>query len=69
MREKTNGRGKKAVLSLLTALLLSGPVLAEVWTSGHYEIVDGNSYGELDIYNDVTVDIFGGTIGRLAAFD
>ncbi|MDH4240782.1 MAG: PEP-CTERM sorting domain-containing protein [Phycisphaerae bacterium] len=40
-----------------------------VWESGHHEIFDVEVYGELDIYNDVTLDIFGGDILRLAAFD
>jgi len=46
------------------------PVKADtVWTSGHYEIVDGDLYGEIWMHNDCTLDIFGGEIGRLAAYD
>jgi len=56
------------ILAVVMMLIVS-PVRAEVWTSGHHEIFDGDVYGEVDIYNDVTLDIFGGDIFRLAAFD
>jgi len=46
------------------------PVQADtVWTSGHHEIFDGDTYGEVRIYNDVILDIFGGYIGRLETYD
>ncbi|MHC4283094.1 MAG: PEP-CTERM sorting domain-containing protein [Planctomycetota bacterium] len=56
------------VVALFICLMLQ-PLKATVWTEGHHEIVDGDVYGEIDIYNDVTLDIFGGDIFRLAAFD
>jgi len=31
-----------------------------VWESGHHEIFDGNIYSEIWMYNDCTLDIFGG---------
>ena len=56
------------VVALFICLMLQ-PLKATVWESGHHEIVDSDVYGEIDIYNDVTLDIFGGDIFRLAAFD
>ena len=62
---------KTKIFSILAAVILFEvcPVRATTWTSGHHEIFDGDVYGELDIYNDVTLDIFGGDIGSLWAFD
>jgi hypothetical protein len=62
---------RKKILTILAVITLLGvcPVRATTWTSGHHEIVDGDVYGELDIYNDVTLDIFGGDIFPLWAFD
>ncbi len=57
-----------AILAVIMFLSIL-PVQAEVWTSGHHEILDGEVHGEVYIYNDVTLDIFGGDIFRLAAFD
>jgi hypothetical protein len=46
------------------------PVRADtVWDSGHHEIVDGDVYGELYLENDCTLDILGGDIYRLAAYN
>ena len=58
-------------LAILAAVILFGacPVSATTWTEGHHEIFDGDAYWELYIYNDVTLDIFGGDIYRLAAYD
>lgn len=62
---------KTKVITILAIVMFFGisTIRATVWTSGHHEIFDGDVYGELDIYNDVTLDIFGGDILRLAAFD
>ena len=73
--QKLRGREGKnsAKMSIMVALficLIFLPLKADtVWTEGHHEINYGDMYGEVDIYNDVTLDIFGGSIGRLAAFD
>jgi hypothetical protein len=40
-----------------------------VWESGHHEINDGDLYGEIWMHNDCTLDILGGDIFRLAAYD
>ena len=45
------------------------PVSATTWTEGHHEIFDGDTYWEVYIFNDVTLDIFGGSIFRLDAAD
>ncbi len=67
---------KTKVLTIYGLAILAGvmlfcvcPVQAEVWTSGHHEIFDGEVHGEIYIYNDVTLDILGGDIGRLTAYD
>jgi hypothetical protein len=67
-REERNSAKIFFQIALFICLILQ-PLQAEVWTEGHYEIFDDDIYGEVDIYNDVTLDIFGGTIGRLAAYD
>ncbi len=58
----------KTVITIIL-LLCTCPVIATTWTSGHHEIYDGDEYWEVEIYNDVTVDIFGGKIGSLWTFD
>jgi hypothetical protein len=69
--QKNAGEEKgKIVFTFLILLLISSPLTADtVWVSGHHEINDGDMYGEIWMYNDCTLDIFGGTIGRLAAYD
>ena len=61
----------KIIIRAALVVLLGGyAVQADtVWTSGHHDIVDGELYGEIYIYNDVTVDIFGGQIYRLETYD
>ena len=72
--KKTGERGskiRKTVLPVLFILACAIPTLHAdtVWLDGHHEIVDGDVYVEVDIYNDVTLDIFGGEVSRLAAYD
>jgi hypothetical protein len=69
MTRKINVRGKKAVFPFLILLLFSSPLMATSWDSGHHELVDGNSYGEVRIYNDVILDIYGGGISYVFAYD
>ena len=58
---------------MLTVVMLLGvcPAQADtIWTSGHHVITDDNDpFGEIWMYNDATLDIFGGEINRLAAYD
>jgi len=58
-------------LAILAGVTLFGvcPVRAVVWTEGYHQINPGDGYGEIGIYNDVTLNIFGGEIHQLAAFD
>jgi hypothetical protein len=58
-------------LAILAGVMLFGvsSVKGVVWTEGYHQINPGDVYGEVDIYNDVTLDIFGGDTARLAAFD
>ena len=61
---------KKMILVILVMLAGAYPIRADtVWLTGHHEIVDGEVYGEIYIYNDVTLDILGGDIFRLAAYN
>jgi len=63
---------KAKLFTILVVAMMLGvcPVKGDtVWTEGHHEIVDGNVFGEIWMYNDCTLDIFGGDIGRLAAYD
>lgn len=61
----------KFLIGAALVVLLGGyAVQADtVWTSGHHDIVDGELYGEIYIYNDVTVDIWGGDIYKLETYD
>lgn len=61
---------KIVILIALIGLLEAYPIQADtVWLSGHHNIVDGDIYGEIYIYNDVTVDILGGEIYKLETYD
>jgi len=63
---------KTKIITLVAVVMVLGvcPVQADtVWTSGHHEVVDGDIYGEIWMYNDCTLDILGGDIYRLAAYD
>lgn len=60
----------KAIITILILLVLAFPAVSDAgWTEGHHEIYPGDNYGELEIYNDVTLDIFGGEIYQLYTFD
>ncbi len=68
--QKTSGEERKIVFALLILLSIGSPLIAgTVWETGHHEIYDGDSYAEIEIYNDVLLDIFGGDIGYVWAFD
>lgn len=62
---------KTKILLIIAGVVALGafPVQATIWTEGHYEIVDTNVYGEIYIYNDVTVDMFDGDVYKLETFD
>jgi len=62
---------KTKLFAILAVVMLYGvcPVIATTWTSGHHEIFDGDVYHEVEIYNDVTLDIFGGEITHLITFN
>lgn len=58
------------ILAIALPLVAAGSLQADTeWYSGHYEIVDSDIYGEVRIFNDVTLDIFGGDISRLETYD
>jgi len=62
----------KAIITFLVVLIMcaANPAQADtVWTEGHHEINSGDVYGEIWMSNDCTLDIFGGDIYRLAAYD
>jgi hypothetical protein len=62
---------KKYVLKIVFVILfLVCRLQADTtWTTGYHEINDGDIYGEIWMYNDCTLNIFGGTISRVAAYD
>lgn len=63
---------KTKAITILAATLLAGisPVQADtVWLSGHHEILDGDSYAEIYMYNDATADMFGGDVYKLESLD
>jgi hypothetical protein len=71
-RKGGRGQNRRTPTSIVIVVLLglAGGVRADtVWLSGHHEIGDGDVYGEIYIYNDVTVDILGGDIYMLEAFN
>jgi len=57
------------LIPLLVCLFLRNVQADTVWESGHHEINDGDVYGEIWMYNDCTLDILGGEVSRLAAYD
>ena len=55
---------------VLTILIGACPAQADtVWLSGHHEIIDGDVYTEIWMYNDATADMFGGDVYKLETFD
>jgi len=57
---------------LIIWVILVGAYSAQadtVWLSGHHEINNGDVYGEIWMYNDATLDILGGDIYRVAAYN
>jgi hypothetical protein len=60
-------------MAITAAVMLLGvcPVQADTeWYSGHHVITDDNEpFGEIYIYNTVTLDILGGDIFRLDTYD
>jgi hypothetical protein len=46
------------------------PVRADdVWDFGHHDILDGDTYGEIEMSNDATADMWGGDVFELRALD
>jgi hypothetical protein len=51
-------------------LLAGGQVRADtVWDSGHHDILDGDVYGEIVMFNDATADMWGGDVFQLGTLD
>ncbi len=68
--QKTLGEERKAVFALLILLSINSQLIADTdWTSGHHEIYDGDSYGEIWMYNYATADMWGGDVLQLGALD
>jgi hypothetical protein len=42
---------------------------ATIWTEGYHQMIPGGIYGESSIYNDVRLDIYGGQISHVFAFN
>jgi hypothetical protein len=61
---------KTITIGAVVLLLAVCPLKADtVWTTGHHDILPGDTYGEIWMYNDASVDIWGGDVSRLAAYD
>jgi len=61
---------RKIILTILVVLAGAYPAQADtVWLSGHHEIVDGDVYGEIYMYNDATATMFGGDVYKLETYD
>ena len=58
----------KTVIIMLI-LFSACPAGAVIWTEGYHQMVAGENYGESAIYNDVKLDIFGGDILHVYAFN
>ncbi len=67
---QTKGRKMKTkILMIFTVLVFACQSQADTtWTTGYHEINIGETYGEIWMYNDCTLNIFGGTISRVAAY-
>jgi hypothetical protein len=54
----------------MIVLCVACPVQADtVWDSGHHEILNSETYGEIWMYNDATADMWGGDVFQLGALD
>jgi hypothetical protein len=63
---------KTKIITIVAAVMFLeiGAVQAgTVWLSGHHEIVDGDIYGEIYMYNDATAEMFDGDVYKMEAFD
>jgi hypothetical protein len=63
---------KTKIITIMAAALLAviSPAQADtVWLSGHHEILYGDVYAEIYMYNDSTADMFGGDVYKLETFD
>jgi hypothetical protein len=58
----------KTVIIMLI-LFSACPARAVMWTEGYHQMVAGENYGESAIFNDVKLDIFGGDISYVDAFN
>jgi hypothetical protein len=68
-REGRNSAKIFLIAALFICIMLQ-PLKADiVWESGHHEIIDGDIYTEIWIYNDATADMFGGDVYKLETFD
>lgn len=64
-------RGMKiSVLLVLVLILCVCNIQAEIiWDSGHHEVTENESYDEIIMLQDATLDVLGGTVGTLADYD
>ena len=62
---------KTKILSIVL-MLLTGVSIAqsdEVWNTGYHEILGGDVYGEIYMYNDATAAMFGGDVFKIETHD
>lgn len=61
---------KVFLIIVLTILIGVCSVQADtVWTTGHHEILDGDVYTEIYMYNEATASMLGGDVFKLELFD
>ena len=72
---KNSGKEAKRYLhtfllfTLLVCLSFRNVQADTIWESGHHEINDGDVYGEIEMHNDATANMWGGEVDILKAFD
>ena len=57
------------ILILLLSKVCPVQALGVEWTSGHHEVLEGDNYNEIRIFQDVTLDVLGGDIHTLTTYN
>jgi hypothetical protein len=61
---------RNLIRGMVGVIMLSyGLAWADGWDSGHHDIYDGETYGEIWLHNDATADMWGGNVFQLGALD
>ena len=60
---------KMLILLVSLSVLTNGATADTVWDTGHHEIIAGDEYWEIYMYNDATADMFGGDVFKIETHD